>query len=258
MDATRTPIDDRSHAAASSSGPADLFATTRWSMVAAAAGRGAPASARALEEICRTYWFPLYAFVRRRGYAHADAEDLTQEFFRQFLAHRWIADVDHAKGRLRAFLVTAMKRFLAKQRRRVFAKKRGGGTVHLPFDTTGAEERYAADNTSRLAAEALFDRQWALTLLDRAVSRLEQEYTEAGKAAEFAVLKDALVIAHRGIDYPAAAAALGVAEGAARVAVHRLRRRFRALYLEEIRLTLPPGVDPDEEMRHLAESLARE
>ena len=240
-----------------SSSLGDIFVTTRWTVVLAATG-ATPQAERALEEICQTYWFPLYAYIRRRGHSAEDAEDLTQEFFHQLLKHQWIADADREKGRLRAFLITALKHFMAKEWRRASAQKRGGGQPILSLDSSIAEGRYASNETPRLEAEALFDRQWALTLLELTMKQLANEYADAGKTAEFAKLKDGLVIAHQAINYPSLSAELDMTEGAVRVAVHRMRKRFRQLYRAEVAQTLPPGADLDDELRYLAESLVRE
>lgn len=233
------------------------FPLTRWSLVVSARQQPSPESAAALEAVCRAYWYPLYAYVRRCGQSPHDAQDITQEFFRLLLEKRWLESADRAKGRLRTFLVTALKRFMAKEWRRLSAEKRGGGAIHLPMDTAFAESRYAADPGAQVAADAVFDRQWALTLLELAVDRLSAEFKTAGKAGEFAVLKSFLTVSHAAIDYPSAAARLGVSEGAARVAVHRLRKRFRELYRKEISQTLPDNADLDAEMRHLANALAQ-
>jgi len=208
------------------------FPLTRWSLVVSARQQPSPESAAALEAVCRAYWYPLYAYVRRCGQSPHDAQDITQEFFRLLLEKRWLESADRAKGRLRTFLVTALKRFMAKEWRRLSAEKRGGGAIHLPMNTGFAESRYAADPGAQVAADAVFDRQWALTLLELAVDRLSAEFKTVGKAGEFAVLKSFLTVPHAAIDYPSAAARLGVSEGAARVAVHRLRKRFRELYLK--------------------------
>jgi RNA polymerase sigma-70 factor (ECF subfamily) len=244
------------HQFSSSTAPADIFATTHWTVVLAAGKRSTPQADLALEQLCKTYWFPLYAYARRRGHGKEDAEDLTQGFFRQLLERRWFADADRSKGRLRAFLITAFKRFMANEWRRASAQKRGGGKIHLPMDTVFAEGRYAADTTPQLTAEAMFDRQWALTLLDLTIRKLDAEFAQAGKSGEFAVLKNCLVAAHRAIDYDAVAVGLGAGTGAARVAVHRLRKRFRELYRRKVLQTLPPGADLEDELRHLASSLA--
>lgn len=236
---------------------AQVFPHTRWSVVLAATQQSAPEAEAALETICRAYWYPLYAFVRRSGQSPHDAQDLTQEFFRQLLEKRWLAAADREKGRLRTFLVTALKHFMAKEWRRAAAQKRGGGQTHVPMDTAFAESRYAAEGATQLPAEAVFDRQWALTLLDLTVQRLEAEFVAAGKADEFVILKRCLVAAHDAIDYAALAARLDRSEGAVRVAVHRLRKRFRELYREEIIQTLPNGAELDAELRYLAGILAQ-
>lgn len=238
-----------------------LFPPTRWSVVQAAArmpgSETGSATGSALEELCRIYWYPLYAYVRRRGCSREDAEDLTQEFFRQLLARRWLADADRDKGRLRTFLLIALKRFMAKEWRRAQAQKRGGDQVLVPMDTAFAESRWAANPSPGLTAEAVFDRQWALTLLDLSLRRLEAEYASQGKTDEFTRLKGCLTAAHGTMDYGALSIELGLSEGATRVAVHRLRKRFRELYREEIRQTLPPDADLDDELRYLAACLAR-
>ncbi len=239
-------------------GPHDIFVTTRWTMVLNAAGGSAPQAERALEEICQVYWFPLYAYIRRRGHSAEDAEDLTQEFFRRLLEHNWIADADREKGKLRAFLITALKRFMAKEWRRASAQKRGDGQRLLPLDSSIAEGRYASTVTPGDDAEALFDREWALTLLDLTVKHLENEYADGGKAELFTKLKDGLVMSHEALSYPSLAKELAMTEGAVRVAVHRMRKRFRELYRQEIAQTLPPGADLDEELHHLSTSLAQE
>ena len=225
-------------------------------MVLAATGQPSPEAEAALETICRAYWYPLYAFVRRSGQSPPDAQDLTQEFFRHLLEKRWLEAVDREKGRLRTFLVTALKHFMAKEWRRASAQKRGGSHSHVPMDTAFAESRYAAERTTQLPAEAVFDQQWALTLLDLTTLRLEAKFATAGKAGEFAVLKNCLVAAHGAIDYGAVAVQLNLSEGAARVAVHRLRKRFRELYREEIAQTLTDAAELDAELRYLADILA--
>ena len=233
------------------------FPHTRWSLVLAARQQPSPQSAAALEAVCRAYWYPHYAYVRRCGQSPPDAQDLTQEFFRLLLENRWLENADRSKGRLRTFLVTALKRFMIKEWRRNSAQKRGGGKFQVPIDTAFAESRYAADPAAHSAADEVYDRQWALTLLELTLERLRAEFKTAGKAGELGVLKDFLTVSHAAIDYGTAAARLGVSEGAARVAVHRLRKRFREVYREEIAQTLPDKADLDAEMRHLAKALAQ-
>ena len=245
-----------SNQASSSEGPR-IFPNTRWSLVLAARQPQSPETAAALEAICRAYWYPLYAYVRRSGQSPSDAQDLTQEFFCRLLEKRWLDSADREKGRLRTFLVVALKHFINKERRRALAHRRGGGQAHALFDTAFAESRYAADSHS-LAPDEAFDQQWALTLLDLTVNRLRDEFSVAGKSGDFEILKSCLMADRGSIDYAAVAKQLGVKEGAARVAAHRLRKRFREIYRQEISQTLADGSDLDSELRHLAAVLARQ
>jgi RNA polymerase sigma-70 factor (ECF subfamily) len=240
----------------SSSEGARAFPNTRWSLVLAATGKEAPESAAALESLCRAYWYPLYAYVRRRGQSPQDAQDLTQEFFCRLLEKRWLDSADRAKGRLRAFLVVALKNFLSKEWRRASAQRRGGGHSQAPLDTALAESRYAAEAPAKLEPDAAFDREWALTLLDLTVNRLRAEFAAAGRPDDFEALKGCLLAERGGIDYAALAGRMGLNEGAARVAAHRLRRRFRQVYREEISQTLADSADLEGELRHLAAALA--
>ena len=235
-----------------------LFPPTRWSVVLAATQRHAPESAQALEAICRDYWYPLYTYVRRSGQSPHDAQDLTQEFFARLLEHHWLDTADREKGRLRTFLMVALKHFMHKEWRRASAQKRGGGAAPLELDTACAEGLYAADTGPNLAPDAAYDRQWALTLLDLTLKRLAAEFAAVGRAGDFTVLKGCLMAASGAIDYATVAGQLGVNAGAARVAVHRLRKRFREIYREEISQTLAEDADLDAELRHLAAALATE
>jgi RNA polymerase sigma-70 factor (ECF subfamily) len=225
-------------------------------VVIAATRNTTAASAAAMETICRSYWYPLYAYARRCGQSPHDAQDLTQEFFCRLLEKRWLDSVDPSKGRLRTFLILAMKRFMAKDWRRAIAQRRGGGQLHVPLDTTLAESRYDSGVDAHLAAEQVFDRQWALALIEITLDRLKAEFVAAGKPEEFEMLKRTLMAERGAIDYAAIAHQLKASEGAARVAVHRLRKRFRELYREEISQTLTDGTDLDAELRHLAQALA--
>lgn len=241
----------------SSSDPPSLFPNTHWSVVLAARQRNSPESTVALEAICRAYWYPLYAYARRCGQSPHDAQDLTQDFFCRLLEKNWLDSAEREKGKLRTFLIVALKNFMHKQWRRASAQRRGGGQEHAPFDTAFAETRYAADSDS-LGPDEIFDRQWALTLLELTVTRLRTEFTLAGKPGDFDALKNCLMAGRGAIDYAAVATRLGVNEGAARVAVHRLRRRFREVYREEISQTLAEGADLETELRYLASALARQ
>jgi RNA polymerase sigma-70 factor (ECF subfamily) len=240
----------------SSSEAPRVFPSTRWSLVLAVAQKDATQSAAALEALCRAYWYPLYAYARRCGRSPHDAQDLTQEFFRRLLEKRWFDSADREKGKLRTFLVVALKNFMNKEWRRASAQRRGGGHSQVPFDAEFAESRYAADPATKIAADDVFDREWALTLLDLTVNRLRAEFTTAGNPEHFETLKRCLLAERGAIDYTAAAERLGASEGAARVAVHRLRKRFREVYREEISLTLADGADLDGELRHLTIALA--
>ena len=232
-----------------------LFPPTRWTLVLAAA-RNAPESAASLEAICHAYWYPLYAYVRRCGQSPHDAQDLTQEFFCRLLEKRWLDSADREKGRLRIFLIAALKHFMSNEWRKAAAQRRGGGQTQVQFDTSVAESRYAADKSATLVADETFDRQWALTLLDLTLNRLEVEFVTAEKRGDFEVLKSCLMAERGGIDYATVAQRLGVNEGADRVAVHRVRKRFREIYRAEISQTLADGTDLDGELRHLAAALA--
>jgi RNA polymerase sigma-70 factor (ECF subfamily) len=241
----------------SSSAAPGIFPNTRWSVVLAARQRSSPESAAALEAICRAYWYPLYAYVRRCGQSPHDAQDLTQGFFCRLLEKNWLDSVDREKGKLRTFLIVALKNFMGKEWRRASAQRRGGGQAHVQFDTAFAESRYASDSHA-LAPDEIFDQQWALTLLDLTVNRLRAEFADAAKPGDFEALKGSLLAGRGTIDYAAMAKQLEVNEGAARAAVHRLRKRFREIYRQEISQTLAEGADLEAELRHLAAALARD
>lgn len=210
----------------------------------------------ALARLCEAYWFPLYFFVRRRGHSAEDARDLTQEFFLRLLAGNWVSDAERAKGRFRTFLLTACERFLANEWRHGHARKRGGGAVWAPLDTAIAESRYSAEARNAPSPDALYDRQWALTVLDRVLNRLEAEQQRLGKSAAFTLLRPALTAERGAIPYEAMAAKLGVTQETARTAVHRLRKRFRELFHEEIAETVASPDEVDEEIRCLFTALA--
>ena len=233
-----------------------VFVTTRWSVVLTAGRSDTTQAQQALEQLCRVYWYPLYAYVRRRGQSPPDAQDSTQEFFSRLLAGHWVGAADRAKGRFRTFLLTALTRFLANEWDRAHAQKRGGAAVSVPLDTAMAESRYCADTVNTLTPDRLYDRQWALTLLDRALTRLEAEHQRLGKAAEFAVLSPALTAERGDIPYGTMATQLSLNEAATRMAVHRLRKRFREVFREEIAQTVAQPDEVEEEIRHLFAALA--
>lgn len=233
---------------------ARVFATTRWSIVLAA-GAVTPSAAEALAVLCRAYWYPLYAFVRRRGYGVEDAQDLTQGFFAHLLEKNGLATVDRAKGTFRSFLLAAMQHFLTNEWDRRRAQKRGGGMALISIDDAGAERRYQREPAEQITAEQLFDRRWALTLVDLVLARLGEEMASAGKAAQFDALKFCLT-GERGAAYGQIARRLGTTEGALKVAIHRLRDRYRTLLRTEIAETVGSDADVDDELRQLFSALS--
>jgi DNA-directed RNA polymerase specialized sigma24 family protein len=202
------------------------FATTHWSVVLSAQEGDSTQSGAALEKLCQTYWYPLYAYVRRQGHSSPDAKDLTQEFFARLLAKDHLQGVAQEKGKFRTFLLVALKRFLVNEWKRGQTQKRGGGCVHVPLGGHSAETRYLAEPVEPLTAEKLYDRRWALTLLDRVLDRLRAEFVAAGKGAVFDRLKGSLMLETGAPPHSEAVAALGMSEVAVKVTVHRLRRRF--------------------------------
>lgn len=241
---------------ASSPDPSPIFATTHWSAVLSAGRNDTPRARHALAALCQTYWPALHAYVRRRGFPPQDAEDLTQEFFARLLQHNWVARADARKGRFRTFLLTALSRFLAGEWDKARALKRGGGRPPLPLDSAAGGPGDPADPGGALPPDLVYDRHWALALLERTLSRLRAEFAQAGKAREFTHLKPFLTLARADISYAQAAAATGLSEGAARVAVHRLRQRYRELFREEIARTVADPAEVDAELRHLVAVLA--
>ncbi len=232
------------------------FVTTHWSVVLSARDKDSPQSSEALEKLCRTYWYPLYAFVRRQGKAPSDAQDLTQEFFARLLQKDYLQAAARDKGRFRTFLLVAMKRFLANEWDKVRAQKRGGGKIHLSLDTEIAEQRYSVEPTEGVNADKIYERRWALTLLERTMTRLREEFIGAGKAEEFERLKNFLAAAHHGISYADIARDLGTNEGAARVAVHRMRKRYREIFRGEIAQTVSSPQEIDAEVQYLMSVLS--
>jgi RNA polymerase sigma factor (sigma-70 family) len=235
-----------------------LFATTHWSLVLAASeGRHTDGAREALTTLCETYWYPLYAFLRGRGHGPADAEDLTQAFFAMLLEKEVLRHADPARGRFRSFLLTALKNFAANVHARNTAAKRGGGAHLLPLDFEDAEGRFSLDPASSESPERSFDRRWALTLLDRAMFRLQDESLKRSKQEHFTALKPHLTGDEPQLSYAETAAALGMSEGAVKVAVHRLRRRFRDVVRDEISQTVASPDEIDDELRYLWSAVAR-
>ena len=214
------------------------FETTHWSLVLAAGGDASTEARAALSTLCEAYWYPLYAYVRRQGYESADAEDLTQAFFARLLEKEHIHDARRERGRFRSFLLAALKHFLLNELQHRRALKRGGGHVLRSLDVVAAEGRYASELTDACTPEALFERGWACAVLDRVLARLRAEWTEAGRADVFDRLKPCLTGDSRERGYRDLGRELGMTEGAVKVAVHRLRRRYRDLLHEEIAETV--------------------
>ncbi len=235
--------------------PAPGFPATRWSVVIGAREEEPGESNAALEDLCRTYWLPLYAAVRRMGHDPEDAQDLTQEFFARLLDKHWLDAAAREKGRFRTFLMVALKRFLVNEWHRGQAAKRGSGSRSLKLDTQLAERLYDGSGSHSLTPEQLFDKRWALTLIETTLARIEREYRDAGRGTEFAILKPCLTAERGGIDYNSLATRLGVSEGAARVAVHRIRKRYRSLFREEISRTVRDEAEVEEEMCALMQAL---
>jgi len=232
-----------------------VFATTHWSVVLTAGRRDTPRAQHALARLCQTYWYPLYAYVRRRGYSAHDAQDLTQAFFARLLQHQSLTRADPDRGRFRSFLLAAMNHFLASEWKRGMAQKRGGGSATLSLDLAAAEERFDLEPADLSAPDKLFEKQWALTLLAEVLNRLEGEYQSEGKAGLFDALKQTLTGSRESQRYAELAPHLGLNESAVKVAVHRLRKRYRELIRAEIANTLDHSQNVEEEMRHLFRAL---
>jgi len=250
-------VHDASHAPLSRRGAG--FATTRWSMVAAAGVPGSDSDRHegALGALCESYWFPIYAFARRRGASAQDAQDLVQGFFTRLIEKGDVANADPERGRFRTFLLACFKHYSANERERDGAAKRGGGQHVFALDGIPAEERLANEGGGELDPERAFERAWAHTLLETVFVRLRAEYEDAGKAAVFVELKDSLAGDGGAHTHGERAQVLGTTEGAVKVAVHRLRQRYGELLRREISDTLATGEDVEDELRRLFESLAK-
>jgi RNA polymerase sigma factor (sigma-70 family) len=231
------------------------FATTRWSQVIAAGAEQTRDSRDALARLCELYWYPLYAYVRRWGYDADQAQDLTQEFFARLLEKHYLRAADPARGRFRSFLLASLKHFLSNERDRVAAVKRGGRTTVVPLEFENAEGRYSREPPDNETPETIYERRWALTLLERTLARLRGEFDDAGKSAAFSRLEGYLTGEQETLPYAELGAALGLSEGAVKVTVHRLRRRFGALLREEIAETVSDPAQVDDEVRELFRAL---
>ena len=232
-------------------GQAAWFGTTHWTVVLSARGEALPEAAEALETLCRTYWYPLYAYIRRRGYAAPEAQDLTQEFLARLLATHGLASVDRRKGRFRSFLLASLNHFLANEWDRACAAKRGGAAEIVSLNDAAVEARYALERSNELTPEELFDRQWAMTLLELTLKRLQSEFAAAGKSRQFECLKEFLHCEESDRPYQQVAEEMGLNPSAVASAVYRLRQRYREIVREEIAHTVPSPGDLDDELRWL-------
>lgn len=241
----------------STSGSARSFATTHWSQVLAAKQGDPSAAAAALENLCRTYWYPLYAFLRRSGHRPHDAQDLTQAFFARLLQRDFLERIDPRKGKFRSFLLAALKNFLCDEWDKVQAVKRGGGQVFMSLDDLQAEDRYRSEPDASAPAERLFEQRWALTLLGRALGQLRDEFISAGKGQEFDELKVFLSAPTVDGAYDAVAPKLAVAVETVGVKVHRLRQRYGELIRAEIAQTVADPSEIEDELQHLFNAVGR-
>jgi RNA polymerase sigma-70 factor (ECF subfamily) len=232
-------------------GQATWFTTTHWSIVLAAQNSGSPRGEEALETLCRSYWYPLYVFVRRQGYDDAAAKDLTQSFFAKLLGKNYLAGVQPEKGKFRTFLLVAIKHFVSDEWDKARALKRGGGKTLVSLDETSGEDRYREEPVDIMDAEKLFERRWVLTLLERAKERLKEEYTTAGKTELFEQLHLFEAGDQSSPTYAEVASTAQLSEGGLRSAVHRMRLRHRELVREEVAQTVSSPEEVDEEIRYL-------
>jgi RNA polymerase sigma factor (sigma-70 family) len=235
---------------------ARVFATTRWTIILQAGGPTSAASATALEKLCRAYWYPLYSFMRRRGLAPHDAEDLIQSFFAFLLEKDVIARADRERGRFRTFLLSALQNFHANERARAGTLKRGGGRAILSFDELQAESNYQNEPATSVTPECLFDQKWAASLLEQVMLTLGREYTAAGKGPLFEELRGLLWGGRGDTGYESIGQKLGTTEGAIKVAVHRLRARFKECVRDEVAQTVARPEEVEDELRHLLSALS--
>jgi RNA polymerase sigma-70 factor (ECF subfamily) len=232
------------------------FATTQWSVVLAARAEDPALAQEALAELCTTYWPPLYAYARKLGRSAGDAEDVTQAFFVSLLEREALQEVDRGKGRFRSFLIASFRHFLANERDRAQAQKRGGGRAAVSIDAALVESRCSLSLTDTRTPEELYDRMWAITLLEHVMRRLEEEHARSAKRATFDLLKVYLT-GDAASGYAEVAAATGMSVGAVKVAVHRLRRRYRELLWDEAAQTVDDPEAIKDEVRELMAALAR-
>jgi RNA polymerase sigma factor (sigma-70 family) len=236
---------------------AGWFATTHWSVVLAAGDSKSPRTCEALEKLCLTYWYPLYAYVRRSGHSPEDAQDLTQEFFARLLEKKYLKLADQERGKFRGFLLTSLRHFLVNEWEKARTAKRGGGRTLLPLDEELAESRYLAEPSTYLSPDKMYEKRWAITVLEQVLARLRQESVAAGKGELFELLKDFLWGDKNLASQTEIGAQLGLSASAVKSAVHRFRLRYRDLLRSEIANTVARAGDIDEELRYLVSVLAQ-
>ena len=227
------------------------FSTTLWSVVLAAGDSKSVQAEDALEKLCRAYWYPLYAYVRRKGHGPHDAQDVTQAFFARLLEKNYVAQADRERGRFRNFLLSALSHFMADEWDKAQRLKRGGGREIISFDAVSAEERYRLEPPDQLDAAKLYERRWVTTLFDQVLARLEQEFSDERKGGLFDGLKSSLLAEPDSLTYAQLGARLGLKEDAVKQVVHRMRRRYRELFREEIAQTVAGPDEVEDELKHL-------
>jgi len=232
-----------------------LFVTTHWSVVLAAGQDESSIARHALEQLCRTYWYPLYVYTRRRGYDVEEAKDLTQEFFLRLIERKSLGQVEENRGRFRYFLLAALKHFLSDEWDKAHARKRGGHVIFLSLDAQDPEERYHLEPQDAATPETAYQRRWAMTMLELTLGRLREEFQLAGKEALFEQLKGFITGDRGEVSYAEASARMGMTEAAAKMTVTRMRQRYRALLRAEIANTVNDPAEVDTEMRELAAAL---
>ncbi len=232
------------------------FATTHWSVVLAAGDQAGSHCAEALQTLCQTYWFPLYAFVRRQDIQPDEALDLTQGFFASLLEKQWLAAADPERGRFRNFLMASIKHFMGHEWARQRAKKRGGGCCHFSLDRDSAETRYRLEPLDDRTPEQMYERQWALTVLEQVATELRRDYTTRAKSSQFDALKSHLNLGSPQQSYAQLAERLNTTEGAARVMVHRLKQQYRSIMRRQIAQTVASAEEVESEIQHLFQALA--
>jgi RNA polymerase sigma-70 factor (ECF subfamily) len=228
------------------------FSTTHWSVVLEAGQQDTPEAAEALERLCQTYWYPLYVFIRRKGHSPHDAQDLTQEFFARFLEKNYVSLADQSRGKFRTFLLRSLEHFLINEWTKAQTAKRGGPHKALSWDEQEAERRFSAEAVDGIPPDKAFEKRWAMSLLDEVMARLRAEFSAPDKRKLYEALKGAVMGDQTAVSYQEIGASQGMAEGAVKVAAHRMRQRYRELLRAEVGRTVATSAEVDQELRYLA------